>query len=416
MMFAREQEYDALQRSTWLTAEYGFMNDDSYLRRYQTLRVASNDGANILYWDLQSGGVFEDVYDPTQSGLSYLPRLNDEINYEFSAIFQGNSIGVQIQELTSAEQPQRVIYDAPIVSSGDWSTTGGRIGWHASISDADLYISAFDLDSASYAKLITKQFISETPVEGAQLFTVDSGDKNLFEKFLPLSQADRVYVDNQKTVSGEGSYVFESFGVSKNPGAVSNQFTVNDWNHIYIEFDIWIPKTLNRSGVRPKLMLRPAEQPEGTSGIDVFSGVVPADAPIVFDFISGAWSHVTLDLRGTNAKNGDYFLVLVSDGDGEIDKSSFRNKWWIDNVKINTQTIEWEMRSIENGSWTPFRKNVNRQYGGLHLPETQVGRNVQLQAKALTEDAWIAEYTLIPKYSSLGKMSTASTLPLGVQK
>ena len=404
MMFAREQEYDALQRSTWLTAEYGFMNNDSYVRRYQTLRVASNDNIDTLYWDLHSGGIFEDVYDLSQSGLSYLPRLNEEINYEFSAIFQGNSIGVQIQELTSAEQPQRVIYDGPIVSSGEWNTIGGRIGWHASISDADLYLSSFDLDSASYAKLVTKQFISETPVEGAQLFTVDSGDKNLFEQFFPLSQADRVYVDNQKSVSGEGSYVFESFGDSKNPGAVSNQFTVNDWNHIYIEFDIWIPKVLNKSEIRPKLMLRPAEQPEGTSGIDVFSGVIPANAPVIFDFIPGAWSHVTLDLRGTNAKNGDYFLVLVSDGDGEIDNSSFRNKWWIDNVNINTQTIEWEMRSIENGSWTPFRKNVNRQYGGLHLPETQVGRNVQLQAKALTEDAWIAEYTLIPKYSSLGRI------------
>jgi hypothetical protein len=161
---------------------------------------------------------------------------------------------------------------------------------------------------------------------------------------------------------------------------------------------------MKRGDIRPKLLLRPAEQPEGTNGEDVFSGVVPANAPITFDFVPGAWSHVSLDLRGTRAKNGDYFLVVNSDGDGEIDNSSFRNKWWIDNVQINTQTIEWEMRSIENGSWTPFRRNVNRQYGALHLPETQVGRSIQLQAKALTEDAWIAEYTLVPKYSSSGRI------------
>jgi hypothetical protein len=388
----------------WLTVEYGFTLDDSYLHRYSTLRVLSDDGADALYWDIHGGGFFEDVYDVSQLGLSYLPLLNSEENYEFSAIFQGNSIGVQIRELTAAEQPQRIVYDAPIVSGATWSTIGGRVGWYGSVSDKDMSISSFNLGSASYANLVTKPFISETPIEGAQLFTVDSGDKNIFERFFPLSQSDTVQIDNQKTVSGEGSYVFESFGTATNPGAISNQFTVNDWNHIYIEFDIWIPKTMNKNEIRPKLMLRPTEQPEGTSGNDVFSGVVPSYAPVAFDFIPSSWSHVTLDLRGSQAKNGEYFLVILSDGDGNIEQSYFRNKWWIDNVKINTQTIEWEMRSIENGSWTPFRRNVNRQYGGLHLPETQIGRHLQLQAKALTEDAWIAEYTLIPKYSSIGKM------------
>lgn len=405
MIFAREQEFDDLKKSSWLTVEYSFnLDPDAALRRYKTLRVLSDDGSDVLCWDIHPGGVYEDVYNPATEGISYLPELKSERNYEISGNFAGNSIAVQIQELTAAEQPQQIIFDAPVVSSAEWGPISGRIGWYFEFADKDMYVSAYDLESAAYAILRTKQFISETPVEGAQLFTVDSGDKNLFEEFFPLSPLDRVYVDNQKTSTGVSSYVFESFGQAQNPGVISNQFTVNDWNHIYIEFDIWVPRVLRSEEKRPRFGLRPVEQPEGTDGTDIFSGLVPLNAPIAFDFVAGAWSHVSFDMRGTQAKNGDYYLTIFSNGDGSDELSTFRNKWWIDNIQISTQTIEWEMRAVENGSWTPFRKNVNRQYGALHLSENQTGKNVQLQARALTEDAWIAEYTLIPKYISSGRI------------
>jgi hypothetical protein len=408
MVFAREQEFDELGRSSWLTAEYNFRmsvgNEDSYIKRYKTSRVKSTDGSIILYWDVHPGEIFEDDYDPSKTGISYLPNLNVETNYELSCSFTGNSIGVKIQELTSAEQPQRIIFDAMPASSEKWSPISGRIGWYAEFADYDTYISAVDLESAAYALLVTKPFTSETPVEGGQLFTVDSGNKNLFENFFPLSQNDRVYIDNQKTYSQTGSFTFQSYGGSKNPGIISNQFTVNDWNHLFIEFQFWAPRELKTDELRPKMSLRPVEQPEGTSGSDIFSGIVPVNAPIAFDFVPGAWSYVSFDLRGTNAKNGDYYLVIASDGGGDADLSSFRNKWWVDSVQINTQTIEWEMRAIKNGSWTPFRKNVNKPYGALHLSENQIGKSVQLQARALTEDAWVAEYTFIPKYISSGRV------------
>lgn len=399
MLFARQQEFDQRYRETWLTAEYGFRmsvgNENSFVKRYKTTRIKSQDDDYVLYWDIHPGEVFEEVYDVTKTGISYLPDLNNEINYEFSASFTGNSISLQIQELSPAEQPQRVIYDAPNVSSSEWSVIAGRIGWYAELVDYDTYISAVDLESAAYALLVTKVFESETPVEGAQLFTVDSGSKNLFENFFSLSNLDVVRIDNQKTYSQKGSFAFISSGETLKPGLVSNQFTVNDWNHISIEFQFWAPRELKTETLRPKLSLRPIERLDNTE--DVFAGLVPAAAPIAFDFIPGAWSYVSLDLRGVNAKNGDYQLVIESD-------EPFRNNWWIDDIQINSQTIEWEMRAIENGSWSPFRNNVNKQYGGLHLSENQIGRQIQLQARALTEDAWIAEYTLIPKYLSPGRL------------
>ena len=442
MLFAREQELDDLQRSMWLTAEYRFSNTDAVIKRFKTLRVRSGE----TLWDIHPGGIFEDAHDETEVPVTIIPSefpdnpligdhvyrsstnefyqwsgvewvsavdpnekhigdlelLNPETNYEFSATFQSNFIDVEINELTSAEQPLGTIYNSPNISSAEWSPMMGRIGWYVEFADQDVYISAFDLESAAYAVLRTKQFESESSVEGAQLFTVDSGYRNLFERFYPLNSSDFVVIDNQKTASQRGSWAFQSRGTSTSPGLISNEFFVSDWNHLYIEFDIWVPKRLQTDALRPKILLRPVEQPAGTSGNDVFSGVVPSYAPISFDFVPGAWSKFTLDLRGVNAKNGSYYLVILSDGDGSAEASRHADRWWIDNVKINTQTIEWEVRAIESGSWVPFRRNVNEQYGGLHLPYDLRGKNLQLQAKALTEDAWVAEYTLIPKYVEPG--------------
>jgi len=406
MLFAREQELNDLIQSSWLTAEYSFaVRSSSTLKRYKTLRNKSYDNKTpALFWDIHPGGVFIEQYASANKGISYLPVLSGETNYELSLIVQGNNMSVEIDELTSAEQPDHTVYSSAVASSPEWSPVTGRIGWYAEFADKDMYINSFSLDSAAYAVLQTKQFKSETAIEGAQLFTVDSGNKNLFENFFTLNGSDRVYSDSQRTISGMGSYAFESKGRTLLPGVVSNQFTVDDWSHLFIEFDIWAPRQLKSKTLRPKFLLRPAEQPAGTNGIDVFSGVVPEGAPISFDFIPGAWSHVSFDMRGTRARSGDYYLVLVSDGDGDADASGFIGKWWVDNIKINTQTIEWEMRVSDNGLWAPFRNNVNKQYGGLHLPDDQIGNYIQLQARALTEDAWISEYTVLPKYVSMGRL------------
>lgn len=410
MIFGRELEYDDAYRSDWMTAEYGYKNvtvgtasKAAYLKRYKTNRILSNQSGLVLYWDTHPGGIYEDAYDGIV-GIGHLPVPEPERNYELSAQFVSNSVKFEMSELSSSNQPVKTIYSAPLATNEEWTPLAGRIGWYVEFADKDVLIEAFDLESAGYAVLKTKTFVSETPMEGAQLFTVDSGERNLFERFTPLASGDQVYIDNQKTSSGLGSFVMESFGSSEYPGVVSNEFTVDDWSHMYIEFDIWVPASLKNDALRPKMVLRPAEQPPGTSGFDIFSGIVPVNGPYAFDFTPGAWSKVSYDLRGTNAKNGNYFLVLVSDGDGLSDESVFRNKYWIDNIKINTQTIEWEVRAIKDGSWTPFKRNVNQRYGAVHLADTQMGRYVQLQARALTEDAWIAEYTLIPKYQQLGRI------------
>jgi hypothetical protein len=424
MLFGREQEFSAVSnpnaiwKSSWLTAEYGFINNPIseayYLKRYKTNRMASThltlpSTGKLIYWDLHPGGIVENNYDSSLIGHSYLPSLLPEFNYEFAATFSSTSINVDIIQLDYEEQPVRKIYSAPAASSSAWNTVRGRIGWYAEFSDLDAHVSSFNLESAAYASLTTKTFKSETHVDGAQLFTVDSGNKNLFTGFSPLSSFDEVLIDNQKSLSGEGSYVFHSTGSSFRPGVLSNEFFVEDWNHIFIEFDIWVPKRLKTNILRPKLWLLPKEHEVGTVG--TFTGEVPEKGPVAFDFVPGAWSHVSVDFPGINSKNGPYNLIIGSDGDGNTSVSAaFKDRWWIDNVKINRQTVEWEMRALDapNNAWVPFRRNINLQYGALHLSEDRAGKEIQLQAKALTEDAWVAEYALLPRYMTPGKINRPS--------
>lgn len=419
MLFAREQESlsssvpNGVWKSSWLTTEFGFknglINENYYLKRYKTIRFVSYDVASppgvLLYWDIHPGEIFTDTYNDQQIGQSFLPDLNSEFNYEFAATVSSTSINVELMLLDPEEQPVRKVYVSQPASDGAWSNVRGRIGWYAEFSDLDAHISSFNLESAAYASMTTKTFISETPVDGAQIFTVDSGDKNLFTGFTSLNVEDEVLIDNQKSLSGQGSLVFHSLGGSFRPGVQSNEFFVEDWNHLFIEFDIWIPKRFKTNVLRPKLWLLPAEHEKDTVGS--YTGQVPDDA-VAFDFVAGAWSHVSIDFRNISAKNGAYRLIIGADGDGNTSASAaFKGRWWFDNVRINRQTVEWELRATDapNNTWVPFRRNTNLKYGALHLSEDRAGRKIELQAKALTEDAWIAEYTLLPRYVSPGRIN-----------
>jgi hypothetical protein len=451
MMFAREQEYDDLSRSEWLTAEYAFNKSNALLRRFKTTRIRSKiENSDVdLFWDTHPGSIFQETYvdtnipvklctesnfpsspsvgdyvfttdsdlyyrwngsvwvlspNPNPPNLDRLSLLEPENNYELSLIVDSNKMIVEIYRLTYAEQKTgRPVYISKTATSPEWKSIFGRIGWYAEFADKDTYVSSFNLESASYALLRTKPIISETPVEGGQLFTVDSGVKDFFTGFTSLRKEDTIVIDSQKVSGGSStsSYAFQSYGTSELPGIVSNEFEIDDWNHMYIEFDIWVPRVLNTYDLRPKITLRPLEQPPATNGIDVFSGCVP-ETPLEIPFVPGAWSKYKFDLRGISDKNGKYFLEIFSDGGGDPSYSKHSSRWWIDNVHIYTQTVSWEMRAVKDGSWTPFRNNFNNKYGGLHLSERAVGNYVQLQARALTEEAWVAEYTLIPKYVSMG--------------
>jgi len=378
----------------WLTTEFGYRFDMTYIKSFKTFRSRSiGGGFGDIYWEIYPGGAVTDETTSMAADLiSSLSPLLSETVYLLSSKLDSNRIIHSIELMNEFNKPIRKIFESVRYTNSEWTEKNGRVGWHMSSID-DSEMRSFDIIPFSYSILRTKEIETETPIDGAQLFTVDSGYRNAFERFASKNPRDFIQLDSTKSLSGE-SYKLSGSGQDDYPGFISNQFSINNWSHVIIEFDIWVPKELDGESLRPRLYLQPTD----FTVTDRDNAELEYVGPATFDYTSNTWSHVSVSLRQFEQYlTGDYIMLISS-------IVPHNANIWIDNVKINQKTVEWEIRAVRGGSWSPFRDSINKRYGAIHLPKNQRGRFIQLQAIALTEDAWISEYTLKPKYAQLGRI------------
>lgn len=386
----------------WLTTEFGFNNNDIYIKSCKTFRRSSAGGQyGDLYWDIHPGGIFTNVRTSVNPDIiSSLDNVSPNSIYQFASTIESNSITHMVDSFNTFGQPIRRLFESTTYTSAEWAEKSGRIGWHVSLID-DTQLRSFDFAPSTYALLRTKTVYTDTPVDGAQLFTVDSGDKNVFEYVKPSNPEDFVEVDSTKSLSG-ASYKISPAGKSFFPGFLSNQFSVSNWGHFYVKFDIWVPSEIQEDSYRPRFYLRPIDSAiEGSLGKEWLNGDL---GPISFSFVPNSWSSVFIPLSSFNTYQiGQYKMLIASD-------NPHNKSFWIDNVEIRKKTVEWEIRAKKNGAWHPFRDTINQQYSAIHFSSNQMGTEIQLQARALTEDAWISEYTLRPRYAHLGRILYATAI------
>jgi hypothetical protein len=378
----------------WITTEFGYRSDMTYIKSFKTFRSKSvGGGFGDIHWEIYPGGAVTDETTSMAADLiSSLSPLLSETVYLFSSKLDSNRIIHSIELMNEFNRPIRKIFESVRYANSEWTEKNGRVGWHMSSID-DSEMRSFDLIPFSYSILRTKEIETETPIDGAQLFTVDSGYRNVFERFASKNPRDFIQLDSTKSLSGE-SYKLSGAGQDDYPGFISNQFSINNWSHVIVEFDIWVPKELDGESLRPRLYLQPTD----FTVTDRNNAELEYVGPTTFDYTANTWSHVSVSLRQFEQYlTGDYRMLISS-------IVPHNANIWIDNVKINQKTVEWEIRAVRGGSWSPFRDSVNKKYGAIHLPRNQRGRFIQLQAIALTEDAWISEYTLKPKYAQLGRI------------
>jgi hypothetical protein len=110
---------------------------------------------------------------------------------------------------------------AVTLSHSAYVRQSGRVGLWANFIDRDAVI--YDLSSTAFgfATLLSRVYPSSTPVKGAQLQAVYSGDSNLFSNWSDV-QAIEFFIDKSKTTSGTGSRRTRN-------GLISNQFLVERW-------------------------------------------------------------------------------------------------------------------------------------------------------------------------------------------
>ncbi len=392
-LYFRENEFSS-SHTELQVAELEFGFDSISLSRYMIRRqFSAGQYTDTLIGTLSQ--VSEDVIVPPledeRPAPGVLAPLKPNTTYMLQAEVINKGFRIGIFELDSNGVIDFPHYETNVSYHSEWVRRAGRVGFGAVLTAYDISFEYFRNSSTAYSILRTAVFRSRTPVDGAQLYVSSSGPKQLFTEFLPVQSGDQVFEDVAKNPNSQGkTWQAISNGTQLYGGIRTNPIYFEDFDNTWLEFDIWLPSDMVKTeGKTPKIyFIDPGENadPVGSSVI----------GPLDIAAVSNGFTHNKINLSLYKFRPiGTYEVIFMM-------QLPTATPWWISNMQVNRRTVSWEFRAKATGEWIPFNNMINDDRYALNLGRDNRGTEMQLQARALTQDAWIAEYKVIPHHAELG--------------
>lgn len=195
--------------------------------------------------------------------------LASSADYLFKADIQDDVLTLTLETIDGDGNTEDFQTLGPIENT-DFERVRGRVGFYAEFANKDVEIDYLRSSNVSFATLRTAIFHSRTPIDGAQLAVVASGDANLWEDWdLTVAATgdptdDSFNLDTNKKVSLTGSYRFVGGGLNEFMGLQSNIVDFDDWNQMYLDFDVWMPPGLSQHNNVQLLTIEPSGSMSGT--------------------------------------------------------------------------------------------------------------------------------------------------------
>lgn len=304
----------------------------------------------------------------------------DSGRYYFSATCIGSSVELRLHESSGSNAIGDLIAQV-LLPNPVYKARLGRCGFTAAFTDYDAYIDEFAQGETGYGTIRSRVFSSPTPVDGVQIIANTTPDAPLTQGVFWVDSREK-YVDMLKSPSGAGSYRTKT-------GLVTSNFLIDDWKHSYIRADIWVGPN-STVDTQPYIVIESTSLDEAGDPIKFRINLEPLQ-PL-------QWNEVYIDLLPYRNQYAGLFyrMSILVPQDGGL------GNFWVDGLRLARRTVEWEARATSDGRWRSFRNYVNDPFGGIHFPPEERGRELQIQGTALTPDAKIVNYKVIPRYAQLG--------------
>ncbi len=295
--------------------------------------------------------------------------------YAYTVTITGTYVAGKLTEILRDRTQEGVLWQSATISDLDIVPRNGRVGFVASFVTADAYVDALLEATTGFATLRTAPDVKRMPVDGISLQAIFSPDLNLFTN---VTGAD-AFRDPTKTTSGEGS-IRTALGIE------TNQFVAEDWNHLYLDLDLWVPSALSHLNA-PRVVLNAA---------DISTDIkMPMLQPL-------QWNHLHFDLKVFSHLLTGFpysFSILAAE-----DPDTALGNFWVDSIKIGRRQVAWSARVNPGSPFRQFWGVANETNGSIHFNDRERGREVQIQADALTETAWVSSINAHIRFAPLGNM------------
>jgi hypothetical protein len=328
-------------------------------------------------------------YYASQSNQRYLfiPKLEENtVSFDLYLVGENGELGSSVLHVGG---DSGLSYDLDeIVSDWHYKRRTGRFGWQSDIVDANAWIDGVVVRKATFAEYRSRPLHSNTPVDGARLFTTTSGPQEFFESIGPGPyNVDETVVSYNppKYTAGNGVQVNGASGTTLQ-GVQTNLFYVENFEDLNIKFDLYCSDV--------------------TSSPDVFllnqsrSNFIEL---LIKPLKANQWNSIEAYLaEDKKFLHGFYSLVIIYPGEYTV-------PWTVDNVRIQTPSVIWDGRGDVGTAWntnimpwTPFKDAVNHEANGIVFPYR--GKTLQVRAKGLRQESSISRIEVKPKYTELGRI------------
>jgi len=345
------------------------------LGNHISARLKWNDSASSFttVYSSSTGGSPGTVVDSGTHTESIGPALDPNSFYVYRVELRGTQIVASLYTTDINRNILAHIWTNLSDTNAAYVYSNGRVGFVADLQSRDAFVTAFDVATTGFAIFQTEVFNRRTPVDGAQLAAVFSEDLNLFQS---VTGPD-LFVDQTKTLSGLGSFRTQR-------SITTNAFVIDDWTQTYLSLAIWVPSTVTFLN-QPVIFLNTGSGQE----------MIPLDR-----LQAAQWNTINFDLGiFRNLLTATSYSITVS-GAPQPDRAL--GYFWVDEIVVGRRRVDWAIKATPNGAWRSFRGLVNDKNGAIHFTPEERGTALQLQATALTEDAWSATFKLFPRIAQLG--------------
>lgn len=356
------------------------------------LTVRNTNGSQIVYSDFTLSSA-----NSESGGFDYTMLVDLEGSEMRVQIYKTDSVGNTNGLITLSPAVfgsfEKVYDTGTIVSDDILARRKGRFGWWADFVEGDACIKSVASRGATFAEAKTQEFKSHTPVEGASLFVGSSAPKGLFANMTGGPWGGSVIAVPTKTSSGRAYQIDTSQGEPLQ-GFQTNSFVIEDFKNTYIKFDLFFPGSQ---------ALVPGQKLSAFLYEEELQQVIP----LRIDFNSDKWVPVRLKIKDQLIPAGNYRLVVVQD------LAVIDTTWFVDKVDISAESITWEGRASDGDpwvspEWSPI--STNKLESGTLFHE--LGKGLQVSAKARVQDAFIENFKLVPKYAELGRLQFADQIEI----
>lgn len=339
-----------------------------------------------LSWDGGSSSL--DVYDAETATPFYHfdVTLDDNRQYVLFADLENTSLRLRLYE-RDANILGSLVFDSTTMNDPEvFKRRKGRIGWSADLQDGDAYIESIDPRFLNFAEYQSAPYLSLTPVVGASLDVGATPDTDLFKGINEGPWGGQFYDDTER---GTESFLIRNTAVQPLQGIQTNFVYLDDLAHTKFSFEIYVTQEALDLG-----------------SIQAFFWDGDRALPLPLPPLRGnIWEQVNINLREfiDQLMPNYYSIAIVQTVVG------FPNDWKIDNMHMMRKNIEWAAREYtddpwnELSDWIEFDDSVNATNGGVLFNEHS--NRFQVRAKALRQNARIAQVYATPKYAELGRIT-----------